>query len=274
MSLDDFIGKEQPKEEMHEFAGDVLDSNDVKQMEIPVIPIPAQGIIETPIQQQYVNQVIHGDCIEKMDAIPSKTVDLIVTDPPYLINYKTNHRQDKTHDFCTPIEGDTDKSLINNYIKQCWRIMKNDTAMYMFCSADKVDFFKQELEKLFTVKNMIIWVKNNWTAGDLEASFGRQYEIIFLVNKGRKKINGKRIQDVWFFDRVVGNTQVHQNQKPVDLLMQCIEKHSNEGELVFDGFGGSGSTAIACLKTKRNYLLIEKEEAYVNIIQERIKKVE
>ena len=152
--------------------------------------------------------------------------------------------------------------------------MKNDTAMYMFCSADKVDFFKQELEKLFTVKNMIIWVKNNWTAGDLEASFGRQYEIIFLVNKGRKKINGKRIQDVWFFDRVVGNTQVHQNQKPVDLLMQCIEKHSNEGELVFDGFGGSGSTAIACLKTKRNYLLIEKEEAYVNIIQERIKKVE
>ena len=61
MSLDDFIGKEQPKEEMHEFAGDVLDSNDVKQMEIPVIPIPAQGIIETPIQQQYVNQVIHGD---------------------------------------------------------------------------------------------------------------------------------------------------------------------------------------------------------------------
>src|SRR3989337_95332 len=240
MSLDDFIGKEQPKEKKNEIAGDVLDFN----------------------------------YVEKMDAIPSKTVDLIVTDPPYLINYKTNHRQDKPHDFCTPIEGDTDKSLINNYIKQCWRIMKNDTAMYMFCSADKVDFFKQELEKLFTVKNMIIWVKNNWTAGDLEASFGRQYEIIFLVNKGRKKINGKRIQDVWFFDRVVGNTQVHQNQKPVDLLMQCIEKHSNEGELVFDGFGGSGSTAIACLKTKRNYLLIEKEEAYVNIIQERIKKVE
>jgi len=280
MSLDDFIGKEQPREEMHEFAGDILDSNDVKEMAVGSLTPPSEV---PPLSSyspeelkkiEFVNQVIHGDCIEKMDALPSNYVDLIVTDPPYLINYKTNHRQDKTHDFCTPIEGDTDKSLITNYIKQCYRIMKKDTAMYMFCSADKVDFFKQELEKWFKIKNMIIWVKNNWTAGDLEASFGRQYEIIFLVNKGRKKINGKRIQDVWFFDRVVGNQQVHQNQKPVDLIMQCIEKHSNEGELVFDGFGGSGSTAIACLKTKRNYLLVEKEEAYVNIIQERIKKGE
>ena len=59
--------------------------------------------------------------------------------------------------------------------------------MYMFCNCDKVDFFKQELENAgFKIKNMIIWVKNNWTAGDLKAQFGKQYEIIFLVNKGRK----------------------------------------------------------------------------------------
>jgi len=266
MTLDSFLNPHDfvPPEEDHKPAGDVLDSNNTP-------PLIKDSTVE---KTDLVNQVIHGDCIEKMQSIPSNYVDLIVTDPPYLINYKTNHRQDKEHDFCTPIQGDTDKLLIANYIKQCWRIMKHDTAMYMFCSADKVDFFKQELEKWFNIKNMIIWVKNNWTAGDLEASFGRQYEIIFLVNKDRKKINGKRITDVWFFDRVVGNQQVHQNQKPVDLLTQCIEKHSNEGELVFDGFGGSGSTAIACLKTKRNYLIIEKEEAYINIIQNRIKEGE
>lgn len=289
MSLDDFINNDKPREEMHEWAGDVLDSNDIKKVMIQidtdpptVEPLPTMTQVEIPAigkplkieESKFVNQVIHGDCIKVMDSLPSNYVDLIVTDPPYLINYKTNHRQDKTHDFCTPIEGDTDKGLISEYIKQCYRIMKKDTAMYMFCSADKVDFFKQELERWFKIKNMIIWVKNNWTAGDLEASFGRQYEIIFLVNKGRKKINGKRITDVWNFDRISGKTQVHQNQKPVDLFMQCIEKHSNEGDLVFDGFGGSGTTAVACLKTNRKYLLIEKEETYINIIQERIMKGE
>lgn len=157
MSLDDFINNDKPREEMHEWAGDVLDSNDVK--EIIEVAIVEQPPIPNTITNQptpSVNQIIHGDCIKVMDSLPSNYVDLIVTDPPYLINYKTNHRQDKTHDFCTPIEGDTDKGLISEYIKQCYRIMKKDTAMYMFCSADKVDFFKQELERWFKIKNMII----------------------------------------------------------------------------------------------------------------------
>ena len=76
--------------------------------------------------------------------------------------------------------------------------------MYMFCNFDKVDFFKQELQKYFTIKNMIVWVKNNWTMGDLEAQYGKQYELIFYVNKGRRKINGKRLTDVWELGRVAG----------------------------------------------------------------------
>lgn len=267
MSLDDFIGKEVP-------AVPIKAVEPIRE-EIKEVAIVEQPPVNNTIAElSFINQVIHGDCVKVMDGIPSKTFDLIVTDPPYLIDYKTNHRADKEHDFCTAIQGDTDKLLIMEYIKQCWRILKQDSAMYIFCSADRADFFKQELQKWFTIKNMIIWVKNNWTAGDLDASFGRQYEIIFLVNKGRKKINGKRITDIWNFDRIVGKEQVHQNQKPVDLLMQCIEKHSNEGDLIFDGFGGSGSTAIACIKTKRNYCIVEKEEPYINIIKERISKGE
>jgi site-specific DNA-methyltransferase (adenine-specific) len=150
--------------------------------------------------------------------------------------------------------------------------MKNNTAMYMFCNCDKVDFFKQELEKYFTIKNMIIWVKNNWTAGDLYAQFGKQYEIIFLVNKGRALFNGKRITDIWNFDRISGKKQLHQNEKPLELIKQCIEKHSKENDIVFDGMMGSGTTAVACINTNRQYIGFELDKNYYDIAQERIKE--
>lgn len=146
--------------------------------------------------------------------------------------------------------------------------------MYIFCNCDRVDFFKQKLELAnFNIKNMIVWVKNNWTAGDLKAQFGKQYEIIFLVNKGRKLFNGKRITDVWYFNRVVNKNQLHQNQKPVDLLEQCVEKHSKENDIIFDGFMGSGSTGVACVNTNRNFIGIELDEKYFNIAKQRIEEI-
>jgi len=216
-------------------------------------------------------KLLCGDCLERMKEIPDKSVDCIVTDPPYIINYKTNYRKDKKHDFCSVIENDNNFEMISDYIKECYRIMKDNSAIYMFCNCDKVDYFKQELEKAkFKIKNMIIWVKNNWTAGDLYAQFGKQYEIIFLANKGRKKFNGKRITDVWNFDRVSGNKQVHQNQKPVELLMQCIEKHSDKNDVIFDGFMGSGTTGVACGNLNRKFIGIELDENYFEIAKNRI----
>ena len=216
-------------------------------------------------------KIYNDDCLNAMRNIDKDSIDLIVTDPPYLINYKTNYRKNKEDDFCKPIKGDDDYKLIENYIKECYRILKNNSAMYIFCNSDRVDYFKQNLEKTgFKIKNMIIWVKNNWTAGDLKAQFGKQYEIIFLVNKGRKKFNGKRITDVWNFDRVAGKKQLHQNQKPVELLEQCILKHSNEDDIVFDGFMGVGSVGVACKNTNRRFVGVELEERYFNIAKERI----
>lgn len=217
------------------------------------------------------NTIYNEDCLEGMKRMPDKSVDLIVTDPPYLISYKTNHRNDKDHKFTKEIVNDNEPSVISKYIEECYRILKNDSAMYMFCSFDKVDFFKQELEKYFKIKNMIIWVKNNHTAGDLKAQFGKKYEIVFLVNKGRALFNGKRLTDVWEFDRVSGNAQLHQNQKPLELIEQCVIKHSNVGDVVFDGFMGSGTTAIACIRTGRNYIGFEIDEEYYKIAEQRIR---
>ena len=65
-------------------------------------------------------------------------------------------------------------------------------------------------------------------------------------------------------------TQQIQNQKPIDLLKQAIEKSSDEGAIVFDGFMGSGSTGVACVNLKRNFIGIELEEEYFKIAEERI----
>lgn len=147
----------------------------------------------------------HGDCLEVMKDIPDKSIDLIVTDPPYLIKYKTNYRKNKNHDFCSEIANDDNYSLITNFFDESYRVLKDNSAMYCFCSPKTIDYFIQCSNKSgFNIKNQIVWVKNNWTAGDLKAQFGQQYEIILLLNKGRKPFNGKRLTDVWEFPRVNG----------------------------------------------------------------------
>jgi site-specific DNA-methyltransferase (adenine-specific) len=117
-----------------------------------------------------------------------------------------------------------------------------------------------------------MWVKNHWTGGDLVTSFGRQYEVCYLVNKGNCPIKGKRYSDVWVFPRISHNSQLHSNQKPIDLVSQMIESHSSEDDLIFDGFGGSGTSGVAAKLLKRNFIICELDEMYYNIANSRLKK--
>lgn len=128
-----------------------------------------------------INKIYNEDCLIGITKIEDKSIDLIVTDPPYLISYKSNHRKNKEHKFCKVIQGDNDPETIKKYIKECYRILKDNKAMYIFCSTKTVDFFKQELEKSnFKIKNIIVWKKNNWTAGDLQAQFRATIRICYF----------------------------------------------------------------------------------------------
>lgn len=216
-----------------------------------------------------------GDCIELFKLVESDSIDLIVTDPPYNINYKTNHRKSNNvknnliinkdeHSFVTPINNDIDnEELIKQFVSESYRVLKPDSAFYCFCSPDTVELFKSEINKYFTIKNIIIWVKNNWTAGDLEAQFGKQYEMIIYANKGRRKINGKRIPDVWKFNRVPHTAAVHQNEKPVKLIEQIVTVSSNVDDVVLDPFLGSGTTLEACRNLDRNCIGFELSDEWV-----------
>ncbi len=216
-------------------------------------------------------KLIRGDCLEVMKAIPDESIDLVVTDPPYQINYKS--KWNLNGNTSKSILGDNDYNLIKLAISEMYRVLKNNSAAYIFCSPKKIDYFMECCkESGFVIKNIIIWVKNNWTSGDLKAQFGQQYEIILLLNKGRKYFNGKRLSDVWYFDRISFQHQHHPNEKPIRLLEQCILKHSNESNIILDPFMGSGSTGIASLDTGRNFIGIEKDVKYFEIAKQRIQK--
>ena len=101
------------------------------------------------IVDKSLNSIIHGDCIKGMSYISNEYIDEVVTDTPYLMKYKTNYKKDKTHKFCNEIKNDNNPDLILNYIKEYYRILKLNTAIYMFCNQNKEKFFKQKLEKIF-----------------------------------------------------------------------------------------------------------------------------
>lgn len=173
-----------------------------------------------------------GDCLEGMKDMPGNCIDLCVSDPPYLIGYHTARRCGE-HKFKHEIANDSGedaKRLVSAYIRQCFRVLKDNTAAYFFCSSKTLDFFRKECENAgFTVKNVIIWDKGNWTAGDLSCQYGQSYEPIIYCNKGRRPLNGKRIPDIWHFKRISSDKLVHQNQKPIAVMEQCILKSSEMG---------------------------------------------
>lgn len=176
-----------------------------------------------------IDKIYKMDCLEGMKLIADNSIDLIVTDPPYGISYKTNRRKEE-HKFKHEIVNDDNFDFIGEYISECYRILKDNTACFMFCSAKTLSFFQETAEKVgFVLKNTIIWDKGNWTAGDLEAQFGQQYEPLLLLNKGRKIINGKRLGDIWHFPRVPSVSLLHQNEKPINLIRQCLLTHSELG---------------------------------------------
>lgn len=206
----------------------------------------------------------NGDCLEIMKNIPNNSVDMVLCDPPYGISFQSGRRKNKY----SKIENDNNLLFLNKYFEQCYRIMKENTAIYCFCSWQNIDIFKKEFEKFFKTKNILIWVKNNHGSGDLKAGYSPKYEMILYGNKGRRIFEGKRYEDVLFFDKT--KNELHPTQKPVELLEFLIQNSSVEESLVFDGFMGSGSTGVACINTNRDFIGIELDENYFNIAKDRI----
>ena len=207
-----------------------------------------------------------GDCLELMKNIADNSVDMILTDPPYGMDFQSHRRKD----VYARIKGDKSLEWLDGYFAECFRTMKDNTAIYCFCSWHNIDVFKKAFEKYFKLKNVIVWVKNNHGSGDLKASYAPKHEFVLYGNKGRKCFTGKRMEDVIFADKT--RNLNHPTEKPVDLLETFIKNSSDENAVVFDGFMGSGSCGVACVNTNRHFIGIELDEGYFNIAKKRIEE--
>ena len=206
----------------------------------------------------------HGDCLELMKEIPNGSIDMVLTDPPYGINYQSNYIKEKY----SKIENDNDISWLDDFINECFRVSSKISAHYFFCSHHNIDKFKQAIEKKFKVKNFLIWEKNNTSMGDLKGDFASKVEFVIFATKGRPFIRGKRDPNIFKFKKT-GN-KLHPTQKPVDLCEYLIGKFSDESYRVLDPFMGSGSTGVSCKNLNRKFIGIELDENYFNIAKKRI----
>ena len=212
-------------------------------------------------------KLLNGDCLELIKKIPDGGVDLVVTDPPYGMNFQSNYRKEKYK----KIDNDETLDWLEEYVSELYRIMKDNTAVYCFCSWHNIDVFKQTFEKYFKLKNIIVWEKNNTSMGDLKGSYAPKYELVLFAHKGRRLLNGFRYPDIIPAKRT-GN-QYHPTEKPVDLLEIFIGESSDENNIVFDGFMGSGSTGVAALNLNRHFIGIELDNEYFNIAKNRIEDI-
>ncbi len=208
-----------------------------------------------------IDHIWQDDCIKGMSKLEEKCIDIVVTDPPYLINYQSSRRKTK---FST-IQNDDNSCFIEAYLKECYRVMKDNTAIYCFCSWHHVNLFQSIFTNYFKLKNILIWVKNNHGSGDLKGSYAPKYEMILYGHKGRALLQQKRIPDVLNYDKVPSIKMQHPTQKPVGLLELFIKNNSQVGDVVLDGCMGIGSTAQAAINTKRHFIGWEIDDEYYQI---------
>lgn len=212
--------------------------------------------------------LMQGDCLELMKDIPDGSVDMVLTDPPYGMDYQSNWRT--ATDKFAKISNDDGLSWLGEFVNESYRIMKNDSAAYVFCSWHKVDVFKSAFESKFKLKNIIVWVKNNHGSGDLKGAYAPKHEFILYMHKGRSLFRNGRTPDVMMADKVSGSKMVHPTEKPIALLEKFIGDNSDEGDIIIDPFMGSGTTGVAAKNLNRSFIGIELDESYFNIAKERI----
>ena len=193
--------------------------------------------------------IYHGDSAEIAPTIP--VPDLVVTDPPYGMNYQSARRIDWQRK--PKIHGDKEFPM--------WVFdLKPTVAMFVFCRWDNL----MDIPK---PKSFIIWDKERHSMGDLEHEYGRQYESVAFY-PGEKHEFLKRPVDVIRVPCVPPMQLVHPNEKPIRVITALLDPHP--GKVVLDPFMGSGTTLRAAKDLKRYAIGIEIEEKYCEIAAKRM----
>lgn len=190
------------------------------------------------------NQIIQGDCLEVMKGMPDKSIDLILTDPPYGIKISSNPFRQK-------------------FARKDW---------------DNFAPTKEYFDEMIRVsKNQIIW------GGNYFSKFLPSSRCFYVWDKVQsEKFSSAMVEMAWcskqspakmFRQRVTAFKKYHPTTKPENLMEWCL-KFFPDAKTVLDPFAGSGTTGVACKNLNRDYILIEKESEYIDIINKRLQDAE
>ena len=213
---------------------------------------------------------MQGDCLGLMKEIPDGSMNLILCDPPYGIDYQSQWKKDKAQ--WKPKIANDKKPFID-FIPEAAKKLKSSGCAMIFTRWDVQSEFITACKKSgLSVKNVIIWDKVIHGMGDLKRSFGSRYESIIFCANSEFRFPGKRPTDIVRHKRVDAQKLLHPNEKPVELLEELILNCCTGNGTVLDMFMGSGSTGVACVNTGRNFIGIELDPGYFEIAQKRIQE--
>ena len=217
-----------------------------------------------------------GDCLELMKDIPDKSIDLVVTDPPYKIvqggctNKAVRLKVSNQEQLKKGTLFNNNSIKFNEWIPEVYRVLKNNSHCYIMSNDRNINELLNVCEKVgFKLLNILVWGKSKHSPNRY---YLKNCEFIVFLRKGKaKNINNMGTKQLLLIDNVENKN--HPSEKPIKLMEILIKNSSNEQDKVLDPFMGSGSTGVACINTNRNFIGIELDENYFNIAKERINNV-
>jgi site-specific DNA-methyltransferase (adenine-specific) len=198
----------------------------------------------------FLNRIIHGDCVHVMHTMPAESVDLIVTDPPYLVNYRSRDGRQ--------VPGDGNNQWLRPAFAEMFRVLRPDAFCVSFYGWNTADQFLTTWREVgFQPVGHLVFTKSySSKQGYTQA----RHECAYLLTKGRPRRPLRPLPDVlpW---RYTGN-RLHPTQKPLEAIRPLIDAYSHAGDIVLDPFAGSGTTAAAARQLHRSYVGIELDHTY------------
>jgi site-specific DNA-methyltransferase (adenine-specific) len=229
---------------------------------------------------EYINKISCGDCIDLLKQLDANSVDCVITDPPYNVDYGNKNKamqkmfDDNRKDVIQrdAFFNDLGFDKYTELATQLFRICKDKSHIYICCADRQLNDWISTMEQTgFKYSGYLIWLKNRQT---VDLTVGLKYamktEHVLFFRKGARKLNVLGLNNVFAVD--CATKMRHPTQKPIKLFREFINNSTNEHDLVLDPFMGSGTTAVACQQLNRHYIGFELNQDQCNIANDRLKQ--
>jgi len=213
-----------------------------------------------PTFDWYVNRAVHGECIDVLGRFPARSIDCIITDPPYLVNFVDRTGRSFKND--NPNDG---QWLLPAY-QQMYRVLKANSFCVSFYGYTRAEWFLWAWREAgFRIEEHLTFIKHYPSS---TGQVARHHEQAYVLSKGKPKVNAT-IRSVIEYP-YTGN-KYHPSQKPLEVMIPLVTGFSKPQDIVCDPFMGSGTTGLAALQMDRRFIGIELEKRYYDIALQRMR---